>query len=77
MECPGARDFSRRYSTQDEIARRKLSIEEFSAAHSARMDIRKQNEVERSNKAKRSNSEKKDKCNKIRFILPAVHKLCV
>ena len=51
-------------STQDEIAKRKLSIEEFSTTHSARMDIRKQNEVERSNKAKEAIAKRKTNATK-------------
>jgi len=51
-------------STADDIAKRKLSIEEFNTAHSARMDVRKQNEVERSNKAKEGIAKIKKKATK-------------
>ena len=49
---------------QDEMARRKLQLDEFSTKHSARLDVRKQDEVERSNKAKEVIAKSKPKATK-------------
>jgi len=46
-------------SIQDDIAKRKLELEEFKLKHNIRLDIRKQEEVERSNKAKEVIAKKK------------------
>ena len=49
---------------QDEMARRKLQLDEFSTKHSARLDVRIQDEEERSNKAKEVIAKSKPKATK-------------
>lgn len=46
-------------SIQDDIAKRKLELDEFKVKHTASLDIRKQNEVERNNKVKEVIAKKK------------------